>query len=144
MTVTQKIFHTNNLESVGLSALTMHMFVDKNGNGTFDPGEQTINYVDLNLGTAAFIEKGDSGITLIRRLLPYTRYNIDIVESSISNPLWVPKAYTFSAITEPNIYKPVDVPFYCNRGAGWIRTNADRQYVRSCAGYRGSMFVNQR
>jgi hypothetical protein len=108
----QKTFHSNNLESVGLSALTMHMFVDKNGNGVFDTGEQTINDVDLNLGQAAFIDKGDSGITLIRRLLPYTRYNIDIVESSVSNPLWVPKAYAFSAITEPNIYKPIDVPFY--------------------------------
>jgi hypothetical protein len=108
----QKIFHTNNLESVGLSALTMHMFVDKNGNEVFDAGEQTINDVDFKLEQAAFIDRGDSGITLVRRLLPYTRYNIDIVESSISNPLWVPKAYAFSAITEPNIYKPIDVPFY--------------------------------
>jgi hypothetical protein len=108
----QRTFHSNNLESVGLSALTMHMFVDKNGNRVFDAGEQTINDVTLNLGQAAFIDNGDSGITLIRRLLPYTRYNIDIVESSISNPLWVPKAYAFSAITEPNIYKPIDVPFY--------------------------------
>jgi hypothetical protein len=108
----QKTFHSNNLESVGLSALTTHMFVDKNGNGVFDAGEQTINDVTFNLGQAAFIDKCDSGITLVRRLLPYTCYNIDIVESSISNPLWVPKAYAFSAITEPNIYKPIDVAFY--------------------------------
>jgi hypothetical protein len=100
------------LESVGLSALTMHMFVDKNGNGAFDGGEETIHDVDLNLGQAAFIDKGDSGMTFVRRLLPYTRYNVDIVESSISNPLWVPKAYSFSVIAEPNIYKSIDVPFY--------------------------------
>jgi hypothetical protein len=108
----QKTFHSNNLESVGLSALTMHMFVDKNGNGVYDAGEQTINDVAFNLGQAAFIDIGDSGITRVRRLLPYTRYNIDIIASSISNPLWVPKAYAFSTITDPNIYKPIDVPFY--------------------------------
>ncbi len=108
----QKTFHPHNLESVGLSALTMRMFVDRNGNGVYDAGEQTINDVSFNLGQAAFIDMGDSGITRIRRLLPYTRYNIDIVESSISNPLWVPKAYAFSVITDPNIYKPIDVPFY--------------------------------
>jgi hypothetical protein len=108
----QKKIHANNLESVGLSALTMHTFVDKNGNGVYDAGEQPINGVTFNLGQAAFIDRGDSGITLVRRLLPYTRYNIDIVESSISNPLWMPKAYAFSTITEPNIYKPIDLPFY--------------------------------
>jgi hypothetical protein len=108
----QKTFHANNLESVGLSALTMHMFVDKNGNGVFDPGEQTIDDVAFNLEQAAFIDFGDSGITQVRRLLPYTRYNINIDRSSISNPLWVPKAYTFSVMTEPDIYKPIDVPFY--------------------------------
>jgi hypothetical protein len=108
----QKKFHPHNLESVGLSALTMRMFVDRNGNGVYDAGEQTINDVSFNLGQAAFIDMGDSGITRVRRLMPYTRYNIDIVESSISNPLWVPKAYAFSVITDPNVYKPIDVPFY--------------------------------
>jgi hypothetical protein len=108
----EKTFHYHNLATVGLSALTMRMFVDKNGNGVYDPGEQTINDVAFNFGQAALIDKGDSGITRANRLLPYTRYNIDIVESSISNPLWMPKAYAFSAITEPNIYKPIDVPFY--------------------------------
>ncbi len=108
----EKTFQYHNLASVGLSALTMHMFVDKNGNGVFDPGEQTIDDVAFNLEQAAVIDFGDSGITRVRRLLPYTRYNIDIVGSSISNPLWMPKAYAFSAISEPNIYKPIDVPFY--------------------------------
>jgi hypothetical protein len=108
----QQTFHPHNLESVGLSALTMRMFVDRNGDGVYDSGEQTINDVSIKLGQAAFIEMGDSGVTRIRRLMPYTRYTIDIVESSISNPLWVPKAYSFSVITDPNIYKPIDVPFY--------------------------------
>jgi hypothetical protein len=108
----QQTLHPHNLESVGLSALTMRMFVDRNGNEVYDPGEQTINDVSIKMGQAAFIETGDSGITRIRRLMPYTRYTVDIVESSISNPLWVPKAYSFSVITDPNIYKPVDVPFY--------------------------------
>jgi hypothetical protein len=108
----QKTLHTHNMESVGLSALTMRMFVDKNGNEVYDAGEQTINDVAYNLGQASFIDIEDSGITRVRRLQPYTRYNIDIIESSISNPLWVPKAYTFSTITDPNIYKPINVPFY--------------------------------
>ena len=108
----QKTFQYHNLASVGLSNLTLHMFVDKNGNGVYDPGEQTINDVAFNLEQAAFIDVGDSGITRVRRLLPYTRYNIDIIVSSISNPLWVPKAYDFSTITDPDIYKPIDVPFY--------------------------------
>jgi hypothetical protein len=110
----QKTLQTNNLESIGLSALTMRMFVDKNGNGVFNAGEQTINDVAFNMGQAAIVDIGDSGITRVRRLLPYTRYNIDIIESSISNPLWMPKTYAFSVITEPNIYKPIDVPFYAS------------------------------
>jgi hypothetical protein len=110
----QKVLQPNNLEAVGLSALSMHAFVDKNGDGIFNPDEQTINDVAFNLGQAALAEVDETGITRVRRLLPYTRYNIEIIESSISNPLWIPKTYAFSTITEPNIYKPINIPFYAS------------------------------
>jgi hypothetical protein len=128
----QESFHYNNLESVGLSALTMRMFVDKNGNEVFDSGEQTINDVAFNLGQAAIIDLGDSGITRVRRLLPYTRYNIDIFESSILNPLWKPKSAAFSVITEPNIYKPIDVPFYASgvlEGSVFMQIGSNQEAV---------------
>ncbi len=109
-----KTYYSYNLDAVGHSALTMRMFVDKNNNTVFDNGEQIIDDVAFNLEQTAFIDFDESGISRARRLLPYTLYNINIIESSISNPLWMPTTQVFSVVTEPNVYKLIDMPFYAS------------------------------
>jgi hypothetical protein len=63
---------------------------------------------------------------------PFTRYNINIDGSSISNPLWMPKSYAFSAITDPNIFKPIDVPFYATgvlEGSVFMQTGTKQEAI---------------
>ncbi len=105
-------FLFNNLEWVGNSAASMRMFVDANGNGKYDPGEQVIKDGEITLRQAVATETSKDGIIRQWNLLPYTQYTADVDLSSIRNPLWIPKQKSFSFITDPNSYKRVDVPFF--------------------------------
>ena len=102
----------NDIGWVGHSAASMRMFVDANGNGRYDKGEEIIKEGQINLRQAVSIETSKDGTIRDWNLLPYTQYSADVDLSTIRNPLWIPKEKSFSFITDPNSYKRVDVPFY--------------------------------
>ncbi len=105
-------FLFNNLAWVGRSAASIRMFVDANGNGRYDKGEEVIRNGQVSLRQAAATETSSDGIIRDWNLLPYTQYSADIDISSIRNPLWIPKMKSFSFVTDPNAYKRIDVPFF--------------------------------
>lgn len=105
-------FLFNNLAWAGRSAASIRMFVDANGNGRYDKGEEVIRNGEVTLRQAAATETSSDGIIRDWNLLPYTQYSADVDLSSIRNPLWIPKMKSFSFVTDPNSYKRVDVPFY--------------------------------
>jgi SPOR domain len=107
-----KRFLFNNLEWVGHSAASMRMFVDTNGDGRYENGEPVIGDGEITLRQAVASETSDDGIIREWNLLPYTQYSADVDLSTIRNPLWIPKQKSFSFITDPNSYKPIDVPFF--------------------------------
>jgi SPOR domain len=105
-------FLFNNLGWVGHSAASMRMFVDNNNNGIYDNGDETINNGAVTLRQAVSSEVSPNGVTREWNLLPYTQYSADIDLSSIRNPLLIPKMKSFSFVTDPNSYKPIDIPFF--------------------------------
>lgn len=105
-------FLFNDLAWVGHSAASIRMFVDANGNGKYDKGEDVIKDGSVTLRQAVATETSSDGIIRDWNLLPYTQYSADVDLSSIRNPLWIPKEKSFSFVTDPDSYKRVDVPFF--------------------------------
>ncbi len=105
-------FIFNDLGWVGHSAASMRMFVDNNNNGIYDKGDQVINDGSVTLRQAVSSEVSGSGIIREWNLLPYTQYSADVDLGSIKNPLLIPKQKSFSFVTDPNSFKPIDIPFF--------------------------------
>lgn len=97
---------------VGRAAVSMHMFVDENGNDTFDEGEETIEEGSVNFRRPQSMRRSSSGVLFTTGLHSYERYNVTVARSSISNPLWIPRDEEFSFVAEPNVFKKVEIPFY--------------------------------
>ena len=105
-------FLFNDLGWVGHSAASVRMFVDNNGDGLYDKGDEIISGGSVTLRQALSSEVSSEGIEREWNLLPYTQYSADVDLSSIKNPLLIPKMKSFSFITDPNSYKPIDIPFF--------------------------------
>jgi hypothetical protein len=105
-------FMFNDLGWVGRSAASVRMFVDANGNGRYDKGEEIIRHGDITLRQAVSTEQSSNGITREWNMLPYTQYTADVDMSTIRNPLLIPKWKSFSFITDPDMYERIDIPFY--------------------------------
>jgi hypothetical protein len=105
-------FVFNNLGWVGHSAASIRMFVDNNNDGVYDEGDEIISGGSVTLRQAVASEVSSEGVVREWNLLPYTQYSADIDLSSIKNPLLIPKMKSFSFVTDPNSYKPIDIPFF--------------------------------
>lgn len=105
-------FLFNRVQWAGQSAVSMRMYLDNNQDGKYDKGDELIKDGDIVLRQAASTNLFTSGIIRAWDLLPYTRYSADIQSGSLRNPLWMPVRKSFSFITDPNVYKPIDIPFY--------------------------------
>lgn len=87
------------------------MFLDENGNNKRDAGEKTIDGCSVNIGHTAAFQTNRAGIVKMWELMPYTRYEAEILDASISNELWIPKNSTFSFMTDPHRAKTMNIPF---------------------------------
>lgn len=105
-------FLFNRVQWAGQSAVSMRMYLDNNQDGKFDKGDVLIKNGDIVLRQAVSSDLFTSGIIRAWDLLPYTQYSADIQSGSLQNPLWMPVRKSFSFITDPNVYKPIDIPFY--------------------------------
>ncbi len=105
-------FLFNDIPWVGHSATSMRLYVDNNGDGVFDNGDEVIKEGVVTLRQATSSETYSDGVIRDWNLLPYTQYSADIDVGSIKNPLWIPKEKSFSFITDPNSYKRIDIPFF--------------------------------
>ncbi len=133
-----KRFLFNDLEWVGHSAASMRMFVDANGNGKYDDGEEVIKNGQITLRQAAESQTSSDGVIRDWNLLPYTQYSADVDLSSIRNPLWIPKEKSFSFVTDPNSYKRIDVPFYVG---GIVEGTVLRQHAGRSSAIAGLTLV---
>ena len=99
-------------QQIGRAAASFRLFVDDNNNNNYDFGEIIIKDGDISLGVSVTKFKDKNGIIRVRELIPYEVYSVNIIESSIKNPLLVPEYNNFTFRTEPNTFKIIDIPFY--------------------------------
>ena len=102
----------SNRQQVGRSATSLRLYVDSNNSGNFEKGEEVIDNEAVRIGRAGVSSSSKNGILRFSQLRPYHRVNLEINESAIENPLLVPKEGKFSIVTDPNRYKPINIPFY--------------------------------
>lgn len=97
---------------VGRAAATMRLFVDEDSDGRWDAEEPYIEHGGVNFRQAVSTQQGSDGFIVAYNLLAYEQYSVEVDQSRVRNPLWVPRFETFSFITDPNSHKVIDIPFY--------------------------------
>ncbi|NGP76957.1 hypothetical protein G3570_09955 [Balneolaceae bacterium YR4-1] len=102
----------SNRQQVGRSATSLRLYVDSNNSGSFDEGDDVINDEAVRIGKAGVTTSSKNGILRFSQLQAYHRVNMEINESAIKNPLLIPQIDQFSIVTDPNQYKPINIPFY--------------------------------
>ncbi|HEX6983643.1 MAG TPA: SPOR domain-containing protein [Balneolaceae bacterium] len=103
----------NNRQQVGQSGAAVRLFVDNNNDGSYQEAvDKMINDPAVRLNRASGRTSIKNGINYISQLRPYYRYDIEINKSALDNPLLVPAVENFSIVTDPNQYKPIEIPFY--------------------------------
>lgn len=102
----------SNRQQVGRSATSLRLYVDSNNSGSFDEGDDVIDDEAVRIGKAGVTTTSKNGILRFSQLQAYHRINMEINESAIRNPLLIPRTEQFSIVTDPNQYKPINIPFY--------------------------------
>lgn len=121
-----KYLGTDNRTNVGRGGITVTPFIDLNGNGIKDNGEPKAP--GLNLRTSGGrIKKSDRDTTIrIFGLEPYTKYFIELDQSSFENISWRLPFNTLSVIVDPNILKTIEIPVtVAGEATGTVSLNQD-------------------
>jgi hypothetical protein len=92
------------------AAASVRVFLDKNGNGRFDATEEVLKNASVLFKQSVLAMRSDDGITRVRDLVPYSEYEVSLDESSLDNPLYVPRSPSMVFVAEPNGFKAVDIP----------------------------------
>lgn len=109
---------------VGRAATAIKLYVDNNGDGEFDDGDNTIdaNAVRVQRSGASSIQK--NGILYFTQMQAYFYYNMEMNKNALDNPMLVPEFDKFGLISDPNRFKKVEIPFYMS---GVIEGVVERQ-----------------
>ncbi|MGM0547519.1 MAG: SPOR domain-containing protein [Bacteroidota bacterium] len=125
----------NNRQQVGQAGAAVRLFVDNNNDGTYqEDTDDVITDPAVRMNRAGGRTKVANEINYISQLLPYYRYDLEINEGALSNPLLVPEVENFSIVTDPNQYKTIEIPFY---QSGVISGRVDRKREEELEGLSG-------
>jgi hypothetical protein len=98
---------------VGFGGIVVNPFVDTNNNGEYDDGEEILEKAKISattmFGNQSLRYIPGSGFGL-KHTLPYEEYIMTIDPEYFDNPLWVPKYTSVSVVSEPNMFRQVDLP----------------------------------
>lgn len=102
----------SNRQQVGRAGSAIRLFVDNNNSGTYDEGDDIIEQNAIRIGRSGTTNQSEDGIIYAGQLQAYHQLNLEVNQSAIENPLLVSEMEDFSIVTDPNQYKPIDIPFY--------------------------------
>lgn len=98
---------------VGRSGTAIQMFVDNNNNQRYEEDiDDAIPDAQMRIDRTGSPAIYKNGVLYYTQMLPYFRYNLEMNNASIRNPMLVPELDKFSIITDPNTFKKIEVPFY--------------------------------
>jgi hypothetical protein len=95
----------------GLGAASVRMFVDENGNGTMDTGEEPVSDAGFVVnGSRREVRTNENGIALLGKL-PVERYvDVSVDRSTLFDPMWEPAREGVSLVPRPGHVARVDFP----------------------------------
>jgi hypothetical protein len=94
------------LERAGISG---RVFLDVNGDGRWQAGEQTLNGVRVRAGFVTALSDS-SGRYRIWDLPAFEPVLVAVDSTSLASPLWVPTYNSVSVETGPNRFRSLDIP----------------------------------
>lgn len=121
---------------IGRSGAAFRFFVDRDGDRVYSPGEELVDGGAVRFRESVAVRRGQDNVLRAVDLLAYYRYSVRIDETSVRNPSLVPAVREFSFVTDPNSYKPIDVPFYVGGEVEGVVTLRDERGTRPLAGAR--------
>lgn len=89
--------------------VTGRVFLDANGNGQYDKGEELLRGVRVVVGPV-FGFTDEDGTFKVWDLLPYEPTPVRVDSASLSSPLWVPAFAAAIVEPSPNRYRTLDIP----------------------------------
>ena len=98
--------HGPSLERAGISG---RVFLDANGDGRWQPGEQTLNGVRVRAGFVTALSDS-SGRYRIWDLPAFEPVLVAVDSATLASPLWVPAYNSVSVETGPNRFRTLDIP----------------------------------
>jgi hypothetical protein len=125
------------LERAGISG---RVFLDGNGDGRWQPGEQTIDGVRVRAGFVTALSDS-SGRYRIWDLPAFEPVLVAVDSSTLASPLWRPAYNSVSVETGPNRFRTLDIPIV---PAGVIEGRVVRQTVDSTVGVAGLRLLLRR
>jgi hypothetical protein len=125
------------LERAGISG---RVFLDGNGDGRWQPGEQTIRGVRVRAGYVTALSDS-SGRYRIWDLPAFEPVLVAVDSSSLLSPLWRPAYNSVSVETGPNRFRSVDIPIL---PTGVIEGRVVRQTVDSTVPVPGARLLLRR
>lgn len=95
--------------SLERAGLVGRVFLDENGNGRYDPGEQLLPRVRVLVGSSSATT--DSGGTFrVWDIVPFEPILVTVDSLSLESPLLVPAFATASIVPGPNRFRTLDLP----------------------------------
>lgn len=105
-----KYVRTDNRTNVGRGGITVVPFLDLNANGVRDEGEPRAYGLNVHLNGGR-MERSEKDTTIhIVGLEPYTKYFIEVDESSFDNISWRVDKKSIAVIVDPNMLKLIEIP----------------------------------
>lgn len=102
----------SNRDQVGRAGVTVRTFMDANGNGVWDKGEEVIPASAVRLDQSATMIMGSDGLLRITQLQNYWTYRVTVDLRSLPDATLVPLKPKFSFVADPNRFKLIDIPLY--------------------------------
>jgi hypothetical protein len=95
--------------SLERGGLTGYAFLDENGNGARDPGEEAVPDLRVRVGSGS-ARTDASGHYRVWDLIPFEPVLVTLDSLSLPSPLVVPAFATASVVPGPNRFRALDIP----------------------------------
>lgn len=102
----------SNREQVGRASASLLFFIDNNGSGKYDDGDELIPKKAFKLDRTAISVIGKDSIIRLNQLQSYHKYTLTINRNALSDPTLVPLHEKYTIIMDPNQHKRIEIPFY--------------------------------
>ena len=98
-------------KNAGKGVVLSRVFLDYNGNGVFDEGDEPIEGAKLRLGRhSSDQESGDNGMVAAKSVSPYRPVNVSVDRSSLADAYWVPAIPGKEVVARPGGVYKTDFP----------------------------------